>query len=672
MYLLKDRQVNIVLDLVNTKEPLTAKELSIKYNVSIRTVRYDLQTLEEWLKNRGIDLIRKPRVGIWIECSHSLKEKLLTQIKPINPCVKVLSKEERKKVIVLELLKQSTPVTSEYLAEKTDVSKTTILEDIKEVQKELNSQGIAVEGKPGIGYTVKGNEESIRKFLAYILLSDMGKDELLDMLNTVDLKGKSENLSEVFSVNGDIHLKDIQLAIKASKNIYDFWIPDSSYVSLVVHIAIAVDRLLNNQKIISLSEEKMKLIESYKEYIIAKEISHQLEKIYDIEIPEAEVANITFHLISANLKLNYLHNENIYDIRTDLLKAVDGMVLYLKEKIWLPDESYERLKLDLLSHLKLTLKKYELKIPNNNPLLSQIKTNYFEYYQLSKEMGQVFKDITNIHLIDDEIGYITLHVAAHIEMYKKDTKKNAILVCTTGKGIAKVLEVSLNRSIPELNILQTVSVFDLEDGNIDLEDVDLIISTVHISESIKPVFRISPFVTEKEIEQIKKFIYGNEIALLNMNRNWGEYILDSIMNIANKYVEFEKQNDLRNELECIVSFIMSSFDNRSPYDEFGSFEQFAEDIALILIDIGQMIEELKDSIDLNKFMTNIWGVAIHVIMAIPRWRMGNFATESHADKYKEEYKDVFEVVNKHLNIISRKYNIQIPESEIIAISRYFI
>ena len=671
MYLLKDRQVNIVLDLINTKEPLTAKELSIKYNVSIRTVRYDLQVLGEWLKNRGVDLVRKPRVGIWIECSHSLKEKLLTQIKPINPCVKVLSKEERKKVIILELLKQSTPVTSEYLAGKTDVSKTTILEDIKEVQKELSAQDIVVEGKPGIGYIVKGNEESIRKFLAYILLSYMGKDELLDMLNTVDFKEKTENLSEVFSLNGDIDLKDIQYAIKASKDIYDFWIPDSSYVSLVVHIAIAIDRLLNNQKI-TLPEEKIKLIESYKEYIIAKEISNQLEKIYNIEIPEAEVANITFHLISANLKLNYLHNENIYDIGTDLLKAVDEMISYLKEKIWLPDESYEKLKLDLLSHLKLTLKKYELKIPNNNPLLSQIKANYFEYYQLSKEMGQIFENITNIHLIDDEIGYITLHVAAHIEMYKKDTKKNAILVCTTGKGIAKVLEVSLNRSVPELNILQTVSVFDLEDGNVDLEDVDLIISTVYISESIKPVFRISPFVTEKEIEQIKKFIYGNEIALLNMNRNSGEYILDSIMDIASKYVEFEKQNSLRNELECIVSFIMSSFDNKSPYDEFGSFEQFAEYIALILIDIGQMIEDLKDSIDLNKCITNIWGVAIHVIMAIPRWRMGNFATESNADKYKEEYKDVFEIVNKHLNIISRKYDIQIPESEIITISRYFI
>lgn len=671
MYLLNDRQANIVIDLINTKEPLTAKKLAFKYNVSVRTIRYDLQFIESWLEDRKVYLIRKPRVGIWIECSNFLREKLLEQVKNINPYIKVLSKEERKKVIILELFKQSAPVTSEHLAEKTDVSKTTILEDIKEVQKELSSQDILVEGKPGIGYMVKGNEENIRKFLAYILLSEMGKDKLLSMLNTANFKEQSKSTLEIFNFHGDICLKDIKHAIKVSKNIYDFWMPDSSYVSLIVHIAIAMDRLLNNQEI-TLKKRKIELIKTYKEYSIAKEISSQLEKIYNIQIPEAEVANITFHLISSNLKLNYLHNENIYDVKTDLFKAVDEMILYLKKKVWLPDESYEKLKLDLLSHLKLTLKKYELKIQNSNPLLSQIKANYSKYYKISKKMGEIFTNFTNMYLTDDEIGYITLHVAAHVEMYEKKTKKNVILVCTTGKGTAKVLEVRLSRSVPELNILKTVSVFDLEDDNVNLENVDLIISTVNIPESQIPVFKISSFATEKEIEKIKKFIYGDKVTLLNSSRNKNKYILDSIMNVANKYVEFEKQNDLRNELECVVSFVISAFDDERFCGEFGFFEQFAEDTALILIDIGQMIEELKDIIDFQENIANIWGLVIHVVMAVPRWRMGNFINKVTKSKYKEECGHIYKIVNKHMNIISKKYNIHIPESEVIAIVKYFV
>lgn len=74
-----------------------------------------------------------------------------------------------------------------------------------------------------------------------------------------------------------MNIEAIKHAIKMSKKVYDFWIPDSSYISLLIHIAIGIDMLLNNQEI-ELPIEELKLLQTYKEYVLAKEIAINPEK----------------------------------------------------------------------------------------------------------------------------------------------------------------------------------------------------------------------------------------------------------------------------------------------------------------------------------------------------------------------------------------------------------
>ncbi|GFN35115.1 hypothetical protein [Tepidimicrobium xylanilyticum] len=63
----------------------------------------------------------------------------------------------------------------------------------------------------------------------------------------------------------------------------------------------------------------------------------------------------------------------MYDIKNKLFTATDEMMSYISIRLNLSQESFNSLKSDLLSYLKLTIKTMELNIENTNPLLDKIK-----------------------------------------------------------------------------------------------------------------------------------------------------------------------------------------------------------------------------------------------------------------------------------------------------------
>jgi transcriptional regulatory protein LevR len=59
-------------------------------------------------------------------------------------------------------------------------------------------------------------------------------------------------------------------------------------------------------------------------------------------------------------------------------------------------------------------------------------------------------------------------------------------------------------------------------------------------------------------------------------------------------------------------------------------------------------------------------------MAIPRWEGGQYNKEIDIQKYKKENPEVYGVIRKRMDIISQKYGMDIPDSEVIAVMRYLI
>lgn len=84
MFTLTKRQKDIINHLLITNELSTIKKIASVFGVSERTIRYDLDSVESWLNERGINLIRKPGTGISIEQSKLNKVEILEQLADVD------------------------------------------------------------------------------------------------------------------------------------------------------------------------------------------------------------------------------------------------------------------------------------------------------------------------------------------------------------------------------------------------------------------------------------------------------------------------------------------------------------------------------------------------------------------------------------------------------------
>ena len=84
MITLTKRQKDIMGYLLTNKSYSTIKNMASIFEVSERTIRYDLDVIEAWLRERNVNLIRKPRLGISIELEDSSVNKILDELTNIE------------------------------------------------------------------------------------------------------------------------------------------------------------------------------------------------------------------------------------------------------------------------------------------------------------------------------------------------------------------------------------------------------------------------------------------------------------------------------------------------------------------------------------------------------------------------------------------------------------
>lgn len=211
----------------------------------------------------------------------------------------------------------------------------------------------------------------------------------------------------------------------------------------------------------------------------------------------------------------------------------------------------------------------------------------------------------------------------------------------------------------------------MEDGNIPLEDIDFIISTFHLTNLKVPVLKINPIITEKDIAMIKNYIYKEDYNPISYTLTETSYILDSLMSIVNKYINSNDEYNLRNELSQVLEFILNNTSQSNFSKEIGLYK-IIEEIGLIMLDIGQLLEDLKEYIDEQNFILQIWGLVIHIVMAIPRWKN----RQNHGDYTRNELtlkeEKIYKLVSDYIDNVAVKHNLFISESEKVSIVKYFV
>lgn len=540
---LYERAAHILLYLVNSPSPKITSQIQKLTMVSNRTVRYDLDNIDEFLLDNNMEkLSRKPRVGIFFVGDEVDRNKVRSLLKNVGKYNYIYSPDERMVMIILEFVESMDYITVDYLAGNLQVSQSTINNDLKRVRDVLKKYELKIVFLQRHGLKLEGREKSIRKLLVDFWLeyiynfSDVkskayshGKDDKFELKKLID------------KLKYDIDIPFIENIVNIMEKKVDVNYSDVSYANIVVHIAVSLLRIKQNQYI-ALDIVDITKIKKTKEFIIVKGFSEILEDYYSIKIIEDEIIYITTCLLGGNLSSN---DENFKGNWVHVQILVKEVIKQVNSKIIMDISQDWKLFNGLLEHMKPMINRLKYGVKLENPIIHNIKEDYGDLFKIVKESVYPIEEFLDKKLNDDEIGYLTIHFGAAVERerFSGVSKPRVLIVCNTGLGTSELLSVQI-QSIFEVYIVDAISKRQLK-NILKSEEVDIIISTVPIENSLNiRVINVKPILTKEDI------ITLNSIFLKSKGK---KIEIDGLINVIEKSCSINNRQQLEKDLYNIFN-----------------------------------------------------------------------------------------------------------------------
>ena len=448
--------------------------------------------IEKWLEENEFKFIKKPGVGLVID-EDLENQKLILELLEIERIEKEYSKEERKRIIISELLISQDPIKSFYFTSLLKTSEGTLSNDLDSIEDWLKSFNIKLVRKPGLGVYVEGKENDYRKALTNILYETLEEKELINLLKGSLITNRENGIVE-FSIENRLLnfidksiIKAIEEIVSGLEKENDIRLVDSAYIGLVVHLSLAIQRIKNKENI-KIDPDVLEELAKLPEFEIGKMLVRNIESKFNIEIPVDEIGYITMHLKGAKLRLNSVSKLE-EDIANLDIKRIGKNIVEVVEKelnIFLKDD--EKLLKDLTNHLVPAISRLKMKLNIRNPLLNNIKEKYPMEYNATKKACEILKLNTKVDEIpDSEIAYIAMHIAAAI--YKKglEEKIKVVISCPTGIGTSSLLAALLEREFNNVEVIGTISAINIDEDKLKKDEVDIIVSTVPLDIDFKNI-----------------------------------------------------------------------------------------------------------------------------------------------------------------------------------------
>lgn len=506
----RQKQIIQILTKSTNKNPITISTIAEILNVSSRTVLREMPKIEEWLDENGFNFIKKPGVGLIIDESLE-NQQLILELLEVENVQKEYSKEERKRIILSELLIAKEPLKLFYFTNQLKVSEGTLSNDLDGIEDWLKAFDIKLIRRQGVGIYLEGNEKNYRKVLSDILYRTLDEKELIKLLKKSLNSPSSENSIEFSIENRMLNfidktiIKGIEKIVSELEEKFNFKLIDSDYIGLVVHISLAVQRIKNGEKI-SMDKSSLSELEILPEFAVATEITEKLEKVFTIEIPKDEIGYITMHLKGARLRLNKVENDIDLD-NLDIKQISNYIITEVENDFNIEIINKQKLSKDIYNHLVPAISRMSMKLNIRNPLLENIKEQYSEIYHSCENACEILKKITKIDKIpESEVAYIAMHIAAAIEENLKNENLSVVIACPTGVGTSKLLGVNIKKEFPNLDIKNSISVINIDTKKLKDDGIDFIISTVDLDVDYRYIC-LNPMFLQKDKIKLKEFIH---------------------------------------------------------------------------------------------------------------------------------------------------------------------
>lgn len=478
------RHEKILLFLKNSNTWVRGKDLSTLLMVSDRTIRSDIEKLNQEFPGLIESSTRN---------GYQLNEEHYQTFKGQQDSMTPQTPDERAVYIIKNLLFNDKKLNFSQIQDDLYISENTLEGDIKRVRAIVKPyEGLSlVRENRMLSF---GGDERIKRKIYRDLLTNESRGNFLNI-------DKTASLYEKF---------DLLYATEILKNILkenDYEVRQTAMPMIIVHIGISIERMLNGNYIEA--SEQSKDIRKTQEYELSHLFYERITKSIQIEYRESEVEGLAAILMG--YKNSYLLKASVQvkGVKHQIAPVIDKIIILLKETFDLDFSQDEDFRNGLHLHIQSLIKRIALNNSIPNVHLQEIKRTFPLIFEMGIATGRLIATEMEVYISEIEAGFLALHIGAAYERTAHKEKYHVMLIAPSNESLAKLTRGKITNMFKERLVITHISEY-FSESDVELSNVDLIITTMPIEHNLSvQTIQVSLFLNHEDESKI--FMALNEL-----------------------------------------------------------------------------------------------------------------------------------------------------------------
>ncbi|MBC1803330.1 BglG family transcription antiterminator [Listeria booriae] len=478
MYL--DERSNLLLKEILRHPNISNAKLQEKFGLTRRQVDYSFQKVNHWLDEQAYPKIHRSANGRFVV------EPDLFQLVEINANEKeddayILSEKERISLIILMLATNQEELSLNHFISELEVSKNTVLRDLKGVQAVFDTFRLEVQYSRMKGYQIRGDEWNQRSALIYAaqhIIASYHGEQLLRHFMQIEA-------SQVDKIRDQLVAVEVRLNLTFIDNKMQI-LP---YILESIFRRIRAGQRITTEFFIDFNE-----LSDTQEYGAVQLLIED-----EPYISETERLYISLQLLTSNV----LPNSDLTNEASPRLKmAVNQALGEFEKKACIQFVDKEQLLEKLFAHIKPAYYRIKYHLTTDYSLLDKIDQEFQAVHYIVKQSLKPLENFIGAKIPENESIFITLFIGGHLidTTERLQTRLKAVVVCPNGLSISRLMEKTLRSLFPEIFFYQAMSIREFERTNVRY---DLIFSAVPL-QTEKKMFLINQLMGEQERLELRR------------------------------------------------------------------------------------------------------------------------------------------------------------------------
>lgn len=482
-----------------SEKGIAIKDFLEKLGCGKRTLYYDIENINDWMKHYGLGKVSTSGAVIRAEIRNAAA--LDKQLR--GETTYFLSIEERLAMEIVHIALSSENITINHLIESAGVSKNTVLSDLKKVREILERWGLSLHSTIKSGYLIQGEEMTVRKMLGeqfQHLSSPAGEVYVSNFLqkHLVSLYHNEIDFDELCRCLIKQYETDIQ---------GDYILANIGLIKIMIQVSLIRSR---KSHIIRLSsDEQLALMKSLS--FRSVEFSLQKLRVHGVEVPILE----TYYITSLFLGIQTTDFLSQEQEDTFIVGFAEKLVLNFERIACLSFPNRERLQKQLSHHIRPMYYRIKYGIPDKNPLVKDIKSMYpFVFDFTRKAIEEIKMNLPAEEISEDELAYLCVYFVSNLNekcIEQQDSENRGVLIVgAENMAVAILMREQLRERLGLSLNYHVISLSKLRQWMLD--DYTLVVSLVPLRNrfNCNKIVETGPIITEMTQRSIMKILCGDK------------------------------------------------------------------------------------------------------------------------------------------------------------------